>query len=57
MENHVGDLWSIMQFLNPGLLGSQAEFKRNYFQPIQPTGMEQRQPASRKPPVPLSCAA
>ena len=35
MENHVGDLWSIMQFLNPGLLGSQAEFKRNYFQPIQ----------------------
>ena len=35
MENHVGDLWSIMQFLNPGLLGSQAEFTRNYFQPIQ----------------------
>ena len=35
VENHVGDLWSIMQFLNPGILGSQAEFKRNYFQPIQ----------------------
>ena len=35
VENHVGDFWSIMQFLNPGLLGSQAEFKRNYFQPIQ----------------------
>ena len=35
VENHVGDLWSIMQFLNPGLLGTQAEFKRNYFQPIQ----------------------
>ena len=35
VENHVGDLWSIMQFLNPGLLGSQAEFKRNFFQPIQ----------------------
>ena len=35
VENHVGDLWSIMQFLNPGLLGSQAQFKRNYFQPIQ----------------------
>ena len=35
VENHVGDLWSIMQFLNPGLLGSQADFKRNYFQPIQ----------------------
>ena len=38
VENHVGDLWSIMQFLNPGLLGSQAEFKRNYFQPIQTDG-------------------
>ena len=35
VENHVGDLWSIMHFLNPGLLGSPAEFKRNYFQPIQ----------------------
>ena len=35
VENHVGDLWSVMQFLNPGLLGSQAEFKRRYFQPIQ----------------------
>ena len=35
VENHVGDLWSIMQFLNPGLLGSLADFTRNYFQPIQ----------------------
>ena len=38
VENHVGDLWSIMQFLNPGLLGSQAEFKRRYFNPIQAGG-------------------
>ncbi|NUQ64753.1 MAG: DEAD/DEAH box helicase, partial [Pirellulales bacterium] len=35
VENHVGDLWSIMEFLNPGLLGSQAEFKRSFFVPIQ----------------------
>ena len=35
VENHVGDLWAIMHFLNPGLLGSQAQFKRNYFEPIQ----------------------
>ncbi len=35
VENHVGDLWAIMQFLNPGLLGSQAKFKRRYFNPIQ----------------------
>ena len=29
VENHVGDLWSIMEFLNPGLLGTQAEFQRD----------------------------
>jgi SNF2 family DNA or RNA helicase len=35
VENHIGDLWSIMEFLNPGMLGTQAEFKRNFFIPIQ----------------------
>jgi SNF2 family DNA or RNA helicase len=35
VENHVGDLWSIWQFLNPGFLGGQAEFRRNFFMPIQ----------------------
>ena len=35
VENHVGDLWSIMDFLNPGFLGTRQEFKRNYFVPIQ----------------------
>jgi len=35
VENHVGDLWSILEFLNPGFLGSQAEFKRNFYFPIQ----------------------
>ena len=35
VENNVGDLWSIMEFLNPGLLGSQADFKRRFFIPIQ----------------------
>jgi len=34
VENNVGDLWSMMEFLNPGFLGSQAEFKRKYFVPI-----------------------
>jgi SNF2 family DNA or RNA helicase len=35
VENHVGDLWSIMEFLNPGFLGTQAEFRRSFFVPIQ----------------------
>ncbi len=35
VENHVGDLWSIGQFLNPGFLGGQSEFRRKFFVPIQ----------------------
>lgn len=35
IENNVGDLWSIMEFLNSGFLGSQTEFKRNFLLPIQ----------------------
>lgn len=35
IENNVGDLWSIMEFLNSGFLGSQADFKRNFLLPIQ----------------------
>ena len=31
VENNVGDLWSVMEFLNPGLLGTQADFKRRFF--------------------------
>src|SRR5205823_3192103 len=35
VENHVGDLWSILEFLNPGWLGTQADFRRRFFIPIQ----------------------
>jgi SNF2 family DNA or RNA helicase len=35
VENNVGDLWSIMEFLNPGFLGTQTDFKREFFVPIQ----------------------
>ncbi|MEP7217733.1 MAG: DEAD/DEAH box helicase [Bacteroidota bacterium] len=38
VENHVGDLWSIMEFLNPGFLGTRAAFKRAFFLPIQSGG-------------------
>ena len=30
VENHLGDLWSIMEFLNPGFLGTQGQFKKNF---------------------------
>jgi SNF2 family DNA or RNA helicase len=35
VENSVGDLWSIMEFLNPGFLGTWTEFKERFFIPIQ----------------------
>jgi SNF2 family DNA or RNA helicase len=35
VENNVGDLWSIMEFLNSGFLGTQGEFKNRFFIPIQ----------------------
>ena len=35
VENNVGDLWSLMDFLNPGLLGSRESFRKNLFRAIQ----------------------
>ena len=35
VENNIGDLWSIMEFLSPGFLGTQTDFKRTFFIPIQ----------------------
>ena len=32
LENSPEDLWSIFEFLHPGLLGSQTAFRRNYIQ-------------------------
>ncbi len=41
VENHVGDLWALMDFLNPGLLGSQAYFKNTFYKPIQIYGKKE----------------
>jgi SNF2 family DNA or RNA helicase len=35
VENNVGDLWSIMEFLNPGFLGTAGDFRKRFFVPIQ----------------------
>ncbi len=48
VENNVGDLWSIMDFLNGGLLGTQPEFRRNYFVPIQHEGNAEASARLRK---------
>jgi SNF2 family DNA or RNA helicase len=35
VENNVGDLWSLMEFLNPSFLGSESGFRKRFFVPIQ----------------------
>ncbi len=35
VENRLADLWSIMNLLNPGLLGSQARFAEKFANPIE----------------------
>ncbi len=35
VENHLGELWSIMEVLNPGLLGSASAFREHFAVPIE----------------------
>lgn len=35
VENRLSELWSIMQFLNPGLLGSQRDFRQRFAVPVE----------------------
>ena len=43
LENNLGELWSIMHFLNPGLLGDSKRFARDFRTPIEKLGdMERR---------------
>ena len=41
IENHLGELWSLFQFLAPGLLGSWERFRRDYAEPIERSGDEE----------------
>ncbi len=35
VENHLGELWNLFDFLNPGFLGSWERFNNTYAQPIE----------------------
>jgi SNF2 family DNA or RNA helicase len=35
LENHLGELWALMDILNPGLLGSREWFARTFARPIE----------------------
>ena len=38
MENHLGELWSLMSFVNPGFLGERTAFSRAWRTPIEKHG-------------------
>ena len=38
VENRLGDLWSLMEFANPGLLGAPTSFKERFATPIERHG-------------------
>jgi SNF2 family DNA or RNA helicase len=41
VENRLGDLWSIMEFTNPGLLGPAERFRKRFAIPIERTADEE----------------
>jgi superfamily II DNA or RNA helicase len=43
LQNHLGELWSLFDFLAPGFLGSQKSFKSRYRTPIEKHGDQERQ--------------
>lgn len=42
IENHLGELWSLFDFLMPGLLGSADTFRDTFRTPIEKEGKQQR---------------
>jgi len=48
VENRLSELWSIMAFLNPGYLGSEAAFRRELARPIERTGDPQARERLRR---------
>lgn len=43
VQNHLGELWNLFQFVNPGLLGSFEDFSRRFIVPIEQNGDKTRQ--------------
>ncbi|MBF0262193.1 MAG: DEAD/DEAH box helicase [Magnetococcales bacterium] len=41
VENHLGELWNIFRFLNPGLLGSLERFNKRFAGPIERDGNDE----------------
>jgi ERCC4-related helicase len=53
LENHLGELWSQMRFLMPGLLGSSKGFRRTFRSPIEKDHNSEAQAALNRRVAPL----
>ncbi len=47
IENHLGELWNLFRFLNPGLLGGQKRFNEKFANPIGKGDQERREQLRR----------
>jgi hypothetical protein len=53
IENHLGELWSLMHFLIPGFLGTEDAFNRNFRKPIEEEGDVEKNAILKKRIAPL----
>jgi superfamily II DNA or RNA helicase len=48
IENHLGELWSMLDYLNPGVLGAEADFRLFYQRPIEAGDKRRKEMLLRK---------
>ncbi|MDX2100620.1 MAG: DEAD/DEAH box helicase [Leptolyngbyaceae cyanobacterium bins.59] len=48
IENHLGELWNLFRFINPGLLGSLESFNQRFANPIERYGDQQARTCLKK---------
>ncbi len=53
IENHLGELWSLMHFLVPGFLGTEDAFNKRFRTPIEKDGDEERNAVLKQRVAPL----
>ncbi len=53
VENHLGELWSLMHFLIPGYLGTEDAFTKNFRKPIEEEGDAEKNQLLKKRIAPL----
>lgn len=47
IQNHLGELWNLFRFINPGLLGSDESFRKKFVIPIQEHDKERQRALQR----------